>query len=132
MYITFISQIKHLRLQVQSLMNQVKISVYPGIHHEDAVLLTVGSFLDAQPYLQQTTCSKCKIKITRKVLERKSSQYRLSCICESCYSRSIWTSSESKDGEQPEITRRFVESMTVSGINFWQYKRYVCVSTTVN
>ena len=89
------------------------------------MLITVRSFLGLQQCLEHMTCPLCKRRINSLSLGRKSCQYRLSGVCESCYSQLLWINSE--DHTKPGSTRKFVESMTVSGVNYWQYKRSVPV-----
>ena len=55
-------------------------------------------------------------------LERKTSQYVLSFMCDHCFEKTTWESSQ--DWKQPGSDRKFIESMTVCGINYWQYKRF--------
>ena len=120
MYLSFLfeKQIKRLRDQLQKIQSPKKtqIIVHDDIDKQDTMLMTVESLIDFQRCLQQTECPNCKTIRSRITLERKRSQFVMSYICESCYDKSEWTNSN--DCTQPGINRKFVESMTVSGINY--------------
>ena len=121
------TQINSLREEVQRLKmsskKKTKIRIHPDIDDEDTMLMTVRSFLDLQQRLEQMTCPVCTKRINGDlILERKYCQYRLFGICESCYAQLLWINSVNHT--KPGIIRKFAESMTVSGINYWQYKRY--------
>ena len=114
----------------QSKKKKIVISVQDELDKEDAMLMTVGSFLELQNSFHQQKCRNCGERISRITLERQGSQYRMSCICESCYSKTAWVNSE--DWQKPGIIRKFAESMTVSGIDFWQYKRYCMICSLLS
>ena len=112
-------QINRLRDQVQSLKNskkKTKVRVHPDIDNEDTILMTVRSFLDLQQCLEHMACPICKKKINELCLDRKSCQYKLHGVCESCYEQPLWINSE--DYTKPDTIRKFIESMTISGVNF--------------
>ena len=69
-------------------------------------------------------CLTCNKPRTRLILERKSGQYKLNFACRTCFSKTTWVNSS--DWRQSGVIRKFADSMTMSGINYWQYKRY-CV-----
>lgn len=103
----------------------VPMTVHSEIDTEDGMLLTVRSFTSLLEWMQSSErkeCSKCQRNKSRMILQRNGAQYKLSSVCETCFARSTWTNS--KDWTQPDIIRKFIEGQTVSGIDYWQYKRY--------
>ena len=86
------------------------------------MLITVGSLMDLVNRIQnKEVCSTCNKPRTRLILGRKSGQYRLNFVCPTCFSKTTWVNSS--DWRQPGVLRKFADSMTLSGINYWQYKR---------
>ena len=89
------------------------------------MLMTVGSLMELVNRIQNTeVCLTCNKPRTRLILERKSGQYKLNFACRTCFSKTTWVNSS--DWRQSGVIRKFADSMTMSGINYWQYKRY-CV-----
>ena len=90
------------------------------------MLITVGSLIELINVIQnKEMCSTCNKPRNRVVLERKSGQYKLNFVCTTCFSKTTWVNSS--DWSQPGVMRKFAESMTMSGINYWQYRRYLIV-----
>ena len=89
------------------------------------MLMTVGSLIELVKRIQsKEVCSTCNKPRTRLILDRKSGQYKLNFTCPDCFSKTTWVNSS--DWRQPGVLRKFADSMTMSGINYWQYKRYYC------
>ena len=92
------------------------------IHDQDSMLITVGSLMKLVNQIHKNevcpTCNKPRIRLT---LGRKSGQYKLNFMCPTCFSKTTWVNSP--DWGQPGVIRKFADSMTMSGINYWQYKR---------
>ena len=118
-----INQIEYLKSQVNSARSKVSLCVHDEVDEEDCMMLNVKAFQDLHEFLQQDrSCPHCGVCRSRSVLERKKSQYVLSFMCDHCFAKTTWESSQ--DWKQPGSDRKFIESMTVCGINYWQYKRF--------
>ena len=98
------------------------MNVSDTIDDEDVMMMKVKTFVGLQKFLQQDRkCPNCGNHRSRTVLHKHGCQHRLNLICDSCYSTTTWVNS--RDWTEPGLIRKYVESMTVSGINYWQYKR---------
>ena len=99
------------------------IVLHPTVNSsEDVVMMTMKSLLKLIKMIQdQSICSKCNITKTI-VIERLTAQYKIRITCPGCNSQHIWVNSPT--WKEPGLIRKFVESMTISGVSFWKYKRY--------
>ena len=90
------------------------------------MMMTVGKFRELQDFVQQKRkCSHCGKKRSRMILERFGCQHRLHFICDSCFLKTTWVNSEDWRSKKSGSIRKFIESMSVSGISYWKYKRYL-------
>lgn len=119
LYCNQLKQIRVLRDELKSSHNSpIDIIINnTTIDEEDVMMMKVKTFMGLQKFLQQNRkCSNCGEHRSRSVLERQGCQHRLNLICTSCYSKTTWVSSS--DWREPGLIRKFIESMTISGINY--------------
>ena len=109
-------------------MTPFEVELHSSVYHkEDVVLTNVKSLIELiNSIRQKPTCSRCNRILPKIVIERLSGQYKLNFICTECMLASCGNTWINSPGWQfPGPIRKFVESMTMSGINYWQYKRCV-------
>lgn len=109
-------------------MKPFDVELHSSVHDkEDVVMTNVKSLIELiNSIKQKPKCSRCNKNLHKIVIERTSGQYKLNFICIECGLSSCGnTWINSPDWTSPGPIRKFVESMTMSGVNYWQYKRYL-------
>ena len=110
-------------MELENERSKRKIIKSGDIEEQDSMLMTVGSLMELVTRIQKKEmCSTCNKSRTRLILERKSGQYKLNFVCTTCFSKTTWVNST--DWNHAGVIRKFADFMTLSGVNYWQYRRY--------
>ena len=125
--------IKVLKEKINS-MTPTKLSItHPEVHDEDAIIITAQAIKSLlQKHNDPKCCRFCKQKPTSIKIERRTGRFKAHYMCKTC-KRVVytWTSDVNWNEGNGGVTRKFVQGITASGINYWQYKR-LCQFTCVH
>ena len=118
--------IQNLRQQLKT-SNRKSISVQSNeVNDEDAVLITCKNLKQLiQQHNGNQECTLCGNQVGQVVMQKRTGRFLLHYKCKTCERIvNTYTTDVNWNDGNGGITRKFAQAMTVSGVNYWQYKRF--------